>query len=292
MTHADPSAPPVVVDVALAPQLIGDDAAAHRRTVFIVVDVIRATTSIGVLLERGCRRLRVAATVAQARQVAADARVAGNAPRLTLAGEVGGLPPAGLDYGNSPAAFAQGDFSGADVVLATSNGTRALFACAGGAATLVGALRNAGAVAHAAVEHALAAESDASGASPAAPWTICVVCSGAFDRPAMDDTICAGVIAGAVLDELRAAGRAVVTGSGAQIALAVRDVARSRGLAAALADTWAARAIVEVGLAADLAWCAALDASALVPYVAATDPEQPLLLIERWSRADAGAAGG
>ncbi|HEY7984139.1 MAG TPA: 2-phosphosulfolactate phosphatase [Ktedonobacterales bacterium] len=283
MTHADPTAAPVspfVVDVALAPRLMRDDPAARGRTVFVVVDVIRATTSIIVLLERGCKRLRVAATVAQARQVGARERAAGGAARLTLAGEVGGLPPAGVDYGNSPAAFAEGDFSAADIVFATSNGTRALFACAGGAAVLVGALRNASAVARVAVERALAGEPAA--ANRAAPWTICVVCSGADDRPSMDDTICAGVIAGAVVEGVRAAGRAVAVESGAQIALAVRDGAQARGLAAALADTRAARGIVELGLAADLDWCAALDTSAVVPYVAGTDPEQRLLLIEPW----------
>jgi phosphosulfolactate phosphohydrolase-like enzyme len=109
-----------------------------------------------------------------------------------------------------------------------------------------------------------------------------VVCSGADDLPSMDDTICAGVIAGAVVEGVRAAGRAVAVESGAQIALAVRDGAQARGLAAALADTRAARGIVELGLAADLDWCAALDTSAVVPYVAGTDPEQRLLLIEPW----------
>jgi 2-phosphosulfolactate phosphatase len=289
MTHADPASAAITVDVALALRLLRGDPAARGRTVYVVVDVIRATTSIAVLLDRGCRRLRVAESVAEARQVAASARVAGDAARLTLAGEVGGLPPAGMDFGNSPAAFAQGDFSAADVVFATSNGTRALFACSGGAAVLVGALRNASAVARVAVERALAGERAAGEPDPAAPWTVCVVCSGADDRPAMDDTICAGVIAGAVVEGLRSTGRVVAIESGAQIALAVRDTAVARGLAAALADTWAACAVVELGLAADLAWCAALDASTVVPYVAGTDPERRLLLIERWAAASGDA---
>jgi 2-phosphosulfolactate phosphatase len=283
MAHADSNAAPVVVDVALAPRLAPSEPQECGRTVFVVVDVIRATTSICVLLERGCRRLRVAETVAEALRLAASDRVCDQDQRLVLAGEVGGLPPAGLDFGNSPAAFVRGDFSAADVVLATSNGTRALFACADGAAVLVGALRNASAVARVAVERALAGERTAAAPDPAAPWTVCVVCSGVDDRPAMDDTICAGVIAGAVLEELRAAGRTAQIESGAQIALAVGDGALKRGLPAALADTWAARAVVELGLAADLDWCAALDASTVVPFVAGTDPAHRLLLIEPWS---------
>jgi 2-phosphosulfolactate phosphatase len=212
---------PVIVDVALAPQLAPVEPALRGRTVYIVVDVIRATTSICVLLERGCRRLRVAASVAEALQVGQQG--------LTLAGEVGGLPPAGLDYGNSPAAFAHGDFSGADVVLATSNGTRALFACVGGVAILVGALRNSSAVARAAVARALAGARAKAADSAQQPWTVMVVCAGADDRPAPDDTICAGVIAAAVIEELRAAGCAAEVESGAQIALAVREVALRRG---------------------------------------------------------------
>ena len=277
--HANAS---VVVDVALAPLLVPGELEQRGRTIFIVVDVIRATTSICVLLERGCRRLRVAETVAEALRLADRSPTAAGAPRLTLAGEVGGLPPTGLDYGNSPAAFARGDYSAADVIFATSNGTRALFACAGGAATLVGALRNAGAVARVATERALAGASSEADASSRAPWTVMVVCAGAYDRPAMDDTICAGVITAAVVEELQAAACAVEIESGAQIALAVREAALARGLAAALADTWAARAVVEIGLMEDLAWCAALDASMVVPCVAGSDPEHHLLRIEPW----------
>jgi 2-phosphosulfolactate phosphatase len=282
MAHSGSGAPPVVVDVALAPGLAPGEAAARGRTVFVVVDVLRATTSICVLLERGCQRLRVAATVSEALRLAGDERATNGTSRLVLAGEVGGLPTTGLDYGNSPAAFARGDFSTADVVLATTNGTRALFACAGGAAVLVGALRNAGAVARVAVERALAGERTAGGPDRDTPWTVCVVCAGQSDRPAMDDTICAGMIASAVLEQVRAAGRDADIASGAQIALAVREVALRRGLADALADTWAARVVMEIGLAADLDWCAALASSAVVPFVAGSDPDHPLLLIERW----------
>lgn len=274
---------PVVVEVALAPQLAPGATGQRGRTVFIVVDVIRATTSICVLLERGCRRLRVAETVAEALRLAEGDPTDAGAPRPLLAGEVGGLPPAGLDVGNSPAAFAQGDYRAADVVFATSNGTRALFACAGGAAILVGALRNAAAVARVAVARATAGACAETAAADQAPWTVMVVCAGAYDRPAMDDTICAGIIAAAVLEELRAGGYTVEVESGAQIALAVREVALARGLAAALADTWAARAVMEIGLAADLPWCAALDASTVVPYVAGADPAHHLLRIEPWA---------
>jgi 2-phosphosulfolactate phosphatase len=268
----------VLVEVALAPHLLPSEPDQRARTVFVVVDVIRATTSICVLLERGCRHLRVAETVANALALAQPDST-DSAPRLVLAGEVGGLPPDGFDYGNSPTAFAEGHFSAAEVVLATTNGTRALFACAGGAAILVGALRNASAVARAAGERARAGIADGSGA----PWTIMLVCAGVNDQPAPDDTICAGVIIGAVLAELRAAGPEVVIEDRAHNALTAGQLAVARGLQESLAETGAARAIADVGLAADLRWCAALNASAVVPHVAGADPAHHLLRIAPWA---------
>jgi hypothetical protein len=40
--------------------------------------------------------------------------------------------------------------------------------------------------------------------------------------------------------------------------------------------------VMEIGLEADLAWCAALDATTVVPHVAAADLVLPLLRIEPW----------
>src|SRR5581483_5165906 len=103
--------------------------------------VIRATTTLTVLLDGGCARVLVADGIPAGRTFAAASPGA-----YLLAGEVGGLRPPGFDFGNSPVELASADLNGRAVVFSTTNGTRALHACRGAGAILAGALRNAQAV--------------------------------------------------------------------------------------------------------------------------------------------------
>lgn len=111
---------------------------------YIVVDVLRATTTIAVLFDRGVRDITVAASQELARTIASERDA-------LLCGELGGLPPEGFDHGNSPVEFQNADVEGRHIVLFTTNGTRAFCAVAGSGTVLSGALSNVTAVARAAV---------------------------------------------------------------------------------------------------------------------------------------------
>src|SRR5262245_22916596 len=159
----DRSRQPLVVKVALTPAL-SLDAWDHSqsRWVYIVVDVVRATTTLCLFFERGARRVLVAPSVAAAR--AARAQLGGD---YLLAGEVGGARPSDFDLGNSPGELAEWDLSGRELVYATTNGTRALHACRSGQVIFAGSLRNARAAARAALAAVESTEiDDASEASP------------------------------------------------------------------------------------------------------------------------------
>jgi 2-phosphosulfolactate phosphatase len=121
------------LDVALLPALLPEPA----TSVCIVVDVLRASSSCVTLLDSGAPSIAVAATVDEAR-----ALQSGIMPDALLCGETGGLPPEGFDYGNSPVEFASLNLSGREVVMATSNGTRALARVASAPAVFVGCLLN------------------------------------------------------------------------------------------------------------------------------------------------------
>ena len=91
---------------------------------FLVIDVLRATTTIATLFARGLADLLVFDSIEAARKRArAEGRI--------LLGEVGGLPPKDFDYGNSPAEAATLELKGQGAALFTTNGTRALCASAG-----------------------------------------------------------------------------------------------------------------------------------------------------------------
>ncbi len=257
------------VDVAFLPREAGD----VGRRVTVVIDVLRATTSILTLLERGCAEVVVAPTVDAARRYAAegaamrvpsgmdagrrrgDERRTAAPPPLRTAGEQGGLAPEGFEFGNSPAAFARADVAGSRFVIATSNGTRALHAVRGAPAVFAGCLRNRTAAARAAADAAVQGRLDLS-----------IVCAGREDRFSLDDAYAAGAVADAVIEHL-----------GGRVRYAATDaVLAARTLYHAWPDaldvfrqTAGGRNVIAIGLEEDLRYCAVRDCSELVPRVGA-----------------------
>src|SRR5260221_3207450 len=117
----------LTLDVALVPMFVAPDPAQRARTTYVVVDVIRATTTLAVMLGQGCRCVLVAPGIAEARAVAQP-----DPGRYLLGGESGGVAPPGFDFGNSPREFAAAELAGREIVFATTNGTRPLRACTDG----------------------------------------------------------------------------------------------------------------------------------------------------------------
>jgi 2-phosphosulfolactate phosphatase len=283
-------APSLLIDVALTNTLLARELEPRAEATYIVVDVIRATTTLSVLFEQGCEQVLLAPSIEAVRA----ARLALGS-EVVLAGEVGGARPPGFDLGNSPAEIARSPVRGKTIVFATTNGTRAMRACEGGRRILAGCLRNASAVCAAAVQTqlasgqalaapeamrtpALAAASEAD--EIGRPADIVVVCSGRGGLPAYDDTLCAGYLVHALLCAAATHSVAAELGEGARIAAAVYEAAeRSGTLHDALATADAARAIARIGLTVDLDWCAAIDATDVVPELAGEASISGLLLV-------------
>jgi 2-phosphosulfolactate phosphatase len=100
----------------------GDEAV---RGVVVVVDVLRAFSTAAIALARGAREIWPVATVAEAYALR-DAT-----PGALIMGEVDGLPVAGFDLGNSPAAMRAADVEGRVLVQRTSAGTQGVVRTAG-----------------------------------------------------------------------------------------------------------------------------------------------------------------
>ena len=234
----------MLIDVALLPGQRHDPS----RAVCVVVDVLRASSSIVTLLDGGASRILPAAAIDEARDLHR------RFPDHLLCGERDGLPPPGFDYGNSPDEFSRLDLGGRPAILATSNGTRLLVALAGAPAVLVGCLLNRTAVARAAVALAGARGLD-----------ISVVCSAAHGGSAfvLEDALGAGAIADAAL----AGDPSLAASDAARFARDAYLVA-GRDLAGAVASSYHARELSAAGLGADIAYCARLDVSSAVPLLA------------------------
>lgn len=163
-----------MIEVAVLPA----EAMAIEADCYVVIDVLRATTTIATLFGQGLRSLVALDDIEEARRRAkAESRL--------LFGEVHGLRPEGFDYGNSPVEAKRADVDGRDAVLFTTNGTRALCALGSRGVVLAGALANREAVARRVSEYE----------------RVALVCAGEAmgRRFGLDDFVAAGSIAGRIL---------------------------------------------------------------------------------------------
>lgn len=183
------------VDVAFTPDEAG------RAPIGIVVDVIRATSTICQALASGYERVFCAAEVEDARALRDELGTA------VLGGERNAVRISGFDLGNSPREYVEP--YGETLVLSTTNGTRAVVSAAQRCdRVLVASLLNLGAV----VEDVRKAGEDA-----------IVVCAGVEGTLALDDSFVAGRIVELLgwrrTDASEAAARLAGTWNGAEEAL-------------------------------------------------------------------------
>ena len=241
------------IDVALVPS----EARVWSHTVCIVIDELRASSTITTILDGGCSRLYVTAGLQRARRLASECGG-------LLAGERHGYAPPGFDFDNSPVAIDRGDVQDRVVVLSTSNGTKVLGWVANAPATLVGCLLNATACAEAAVRlaHPIGAR-------------VGVVCAGTLGRFALDDGVAAGVVVERIVEALRS------RGADASLTEAAIAAVRLRGsypdLITPLRDSVAGRLVTELGAGDDVPFCARVDVSSTVPVLRPGSP----LVVER-----------
>jgi 2-phosphosulfolactate phosphatase len=116
--------------------------AVTQQHVIVLVDVLRASSTIITALANGASKIIPVPTVEEARELIY------HYPNGFLAGERAANPPAGFDYGNSPRSFLTDRIKGRPIILTTSNFTRTLGKPPETATILVGAFLNIDHVAH------------------------------------------------------------------------------------------------------------------------------------------------
>jgi 2-phosphosulfolactate phosphatase len=243
------------LDVAFLPRLLSDPEA----SVCVMIDALRASTSMVTLLAGGAQEIVVAESPSAARRIARQ-----EPGRHVLAGEENGLAPRGFDYGNSPSEFAALDVTGRRFILSTTNGTRALQRLAASPLVLVGGLVNASAV-----MRTLLAEAGARRLNAA------LVCAGLSRgrRLSLEDAVAAGALADRALED----DASLQLTDGALIAQ--RAIRSYRGDAlAAFRRSEHGRALIALGFAHDLDFCAQVDRFAAVPRLR-RDPSGRLILV-------------
>jgi 2-phosphosulfolactate phosphatase len=124
------------VSVHLLPKLV--DPASMRGGVAVVIDILRATTTIVHALAANVATLIACGEIEQAREIAQQ-QPAGS---VLLGGERQGKRIAGFDLDNSPLKYTPEVLAGKTLVFTTTNGTRALATCLEASRVLAGAFVN------------------------------------------------------------------------------------------------------------------------------------------------------
>lgn len=234
--------------VVVHPTPAGLEPGALAGRLAVVIDVLRATSSMVTALHHGARAIWPVLEPDDALRLVRER--GWPRERYLLGGERGSRLIPGFDAGNSPAEYGRDRVEGREIVMTTTNGTRAIHACRGAAAVLVASFLNVAATAAALRERLRAG--DVRG--------IDVVCAGTRGRFDLCDAACAG----AIVDRLEESAGGTLAAD--DFALACRDVFRAnRGDVHALLRRSAHGAdLTELGMGADLALCAALDARPIV----------------------------
>lgn len=86
--------------------------------IVLIIDVLRAFSTAAYAFSRGAREIRLVSEVQEALDLKAQI------PNAKAMGEVGGLPPEGFDFGNSPTRILEHDLSGLTFIQRTGAGTQ------------------------------------------------------------------------------------------------------------------------------------------------------------------------
>ncbi len=224
------------VDVAFTPnELKGKNFTGQS---VVVIDALRATSTMIVAFENGCSAFIPVATVEEAREM-----VSRN-PDYLLAGERGARPLPGFNLGNSPRDYRGEKVRGKVIVMTTTNGTGALVASGKGKEVFIGSFLNLRAVTERLIE---------SGRD------VLIACAGEKDVFCLEDTICAG----AIIDRLERKGP-VSGNDSSRTAKVMYDECQGDIYDALCSCDWG-RHLESLGLGKDIRTCARVDSSSLVP---------------------------
>ena len=163
------------LEVCLSPGIY--DKHAYDKNLVVIVDILRATSSICAAIHNGVKSIIPVATVEEARQMKEQGYL--------VASERDGYVLDFADFGNSPFNFTPEIVFGKEIVYSTTNGTRCIHMACHSKAVVIGSFLN---------------------ISSLADWLIqqnapvLIFCASWKDRFSLEDTVFAGALAEKLLD--------------------------------------------------------------------------------------------
>ena len=249
-------------DVAFIPS----EAAAAHSPVYIVIDVLRATSTIVTLFDRGCPEVRLTDDVLG---ILGDSRP-DPSELLICAEDLAGNRLGNADF--SPSLLQVAQASGIDRVptlMQTTNGTVAIHTLTrrGAQEIYLGCMLNAKAVAEQAVGRARQLQTD-----------LVIVCAGRGNGTlyTIDDVYCAATLLGCATQAASGLGEPVLLNDSAKLAMMTRSVFSDA--VEAFAASASGNTMRKIHCEQDIELCARLNLSHAVPRVCGSNPQGQILV--------------
>jgi 2-phosphosulfolactate phosphatase len=221
-----------------------EEMALRDRTV-VVIDVLRASTTIAAALRNGAREIIPVTSVESA------VKISGNlfSDVILLGGERNGRMIEGFHLGNSPLEYTAERVSGKSIIFSSTNGSRAMVKARYARDVFICSFVNLTAVGRCLQD---------------LRRDFIAVCAGQDGMFAMEDAVCAGMLIGAVMQQ---ADPPPVLSDAAQAALMLFKGA-GRNILRMLRSADHGRVLTALGFMDDVTLCGTVDAIPVVPQLA------------------------
>lgn len=207
--------------------------------VVVIIDVLRASSTIVTALASGLAEVIPVETIGQAHAL--------RSANTVLAGERHCRKIADFDHNNSPTELAAGNYAGQRLILTTTNGTRAIQKAERAPVILIGCFLNASACIRQALTHHL---------------DITLYCAGTRSEFALED----GLAAGLMVDLAKREMPQLQTSDLGEVLQAAFLYTANR-LSAQMRQTTTGKRLLQHGFTEDIHYCSQVDLFDLVPIV-------------------------
>ena len=208
----------------------------------VVIDVLRATTTITTALQNGAKEIVPVATVEFAVKVSGG--MFGG--QTLLGGERNTKKIEGFALGNSPLEYTGEIVSGKSIILYTTNGTKAIAKAKFSETLVTCSFNNISAIAY----YLINLDKD-----------IEVVCAGKSNNYSMEDTVCAGRL----LSEMLKIKEDISLSDSARAGIALNKTF-GKSILKMLKETEHGKILMENGFEDDLKYCSKINSSDAIPY--------------------------
>ena len=223
---------------------INTDELAYTGRTTVVIDVLRASTTIVQALQNGAREVIPVASVEFAVKVSGG--MFGG--QTLLGGERNTKKLEGFALGNSPFEYTTEVVGGKTIILFTTNGTKAIVKAKFSENLFIAAFTNLNAVAN----HLVKLDKDFE-----------ILCSGRGNYFSMEDVICAGKL----ITEIHKINRDIELTDSAKASLALSK-SFGKSLITMMKQTEHGKILIENGFNEDLKFCSRINTSETIPYMA------------------------